>query len=126
MKRLLACVMLVAALAAPAAAATTSEITVTAEGRSSTMPDMATANFAISTFAASAASATSDNNSRYNRLLEALDKLGIAKSDVRTTSFSLNYNPPPKPPDVPQQGARYGYQVMRGVSVTVHQLGLVG
>jgi uncharacterized protein YggE len=126
MTRLLACALLVAALAAPAAAATPSQITVTAEGRSSTMPDMATANFAISTFAPAAASATSDNNARYTRLLDALTKLGIAKSDVRTTSFSLNYNPPPKPPDVPQQGARYGYQVMRGVSVTVHQLALVG
>lgn len=126
MSRLLALGALLVVFAAPAAAATPSEITVTAEGRSSTMPDMATANFTISTNAATAAAATSENNSRYDRLLEAMGRLGIAKSDVRTTSFSLNFNPPPKPPDVPQQGQRYGYSVYRGVSVTVHQIALAG
>jgi uncharacterized protein YggE len=126
MTRLLALAVLFVLFAAPAAAAAPSQITVTAEGRSSTMPDMATANFTIATSAQSAAAATSDNNARYNRLLEALAKLGIAKGDVRTASFSLNYNPPPKPPEVPQQGVRYGYQVLRGITVTVHELSLVG
>ncbi len=126
MTRLLALAMLFGLLAAPAAAAAPSQITVTAEGRSSTMPDMAAAGFTISTNAATATAATSDNNTRYNRLLDALRQLGIAKDDIRTTSFGLNYNPPPKPPDVPQQGQRYGYTVNRDVSVTVHQLALVG
>ncbi|HKU67912.1 MAG TPA: SIMPL domain-containing protein [Candidatus Baltobacteraceae bacterium] len=126
MTRLLALAALFMLFAAPAAAAAPSEITVTAEGRSSTMPDMASANFTISTNASSAAAATSENNARYNRLLEALARLGIAKSDIRTTSFSLNFNPPPRPPDAAQPGQRYGYFVYRGVGVTVRQLSLVG
>lgn len=126
MSRFFLFLALIAMLGAPVAAAQLSEITVTADGLASTMPDMARASFTVSTNAATAAAATTENNSRYERLLSGLHALGIAQSDIRTTSFSLNYNPPPKPPDVPQQGQRYGYFVYRGVEVTVHRLALVG
>ncbi len=126
MTRVLAAATLFALLAAPAAAATPTQITVTAEGRSNTLPDMASAAFTISTNASDAAAATSDNNSRYERLLHAFSGLGIAQGDVRTTSFNMNYNAPPAPPDTPQPGQRYGYFVYRGVSVTIRRLALVG
>ncbi len=126
MTRLLAAIVLAVSVLAPAAAAQLSEITVTAEGRASAMPDMATASFAISTYATTAASATSDNNERYERLLHALRGLGISENDVRTTSFNVSYNPPPTPPATPEQGARYGYTVSRGMNVTVRRLSLVG
>jgi uncharacterized protein len=125
MTRLLVLAALFALFTAPAAAAP-SQITVTADGRSSTMPDIATANFTISTNASTAAAATSDNNARYDRLLATLERLGIAKNDIRTTTFSLNFNAPPTPPDVPGQGQRYGYFVYRGISVTVRRISLVG
>lgn len=117
---------LLATLTAPAAAAAPSLITVTAQGHSSTMPDMASASFNISTNARTADAATSDNNARYNRLLQALAKLGIGKSEVQTNSYGVNYNPPPKPPEVPQQGQRYGYSADRSISVTVRRLADVG
>lgn len=115
-------------LAAPAAAAAAAppEITVTAQGRSSTMPDMATVSLAISTFASSADRALSDNNTRYNRLVQALTGVGIAKSDVQTSSFNLNYNPPPEPPQKPSPDQRYGYTVQRWLTISVHRLPLVG
>ncbi|HLI95648.1 MAG TPA: SIMPL domain-containing protein [Candidatus Baltobacteraceae bacterium] len=126
MTRLLAAIALAVSVCAPAAAAQFSEITVTAEGRSTAMPDMATASFAISTYASTAASATSDNNERYGRLLDSLRALGIKESDIRTTSFNVSYNPPPQPPAMPDQGVRYGYTVSRGIDVTVRRLSLVG
>lgn len=126
MTRLFIFLALLAMLGAPVAAAQSSEITVTAQGSASTMPDMARASFTISTDAGTAAAATSENNSRYERLLSGLRALGIAQSDIRTTSLSLSYNPPPKPPDSPQPGQRYGYFVYRGLEVTVHRLTLVG
>lgn len=126
MTRLLALAALFALLGAPATAAPLSQITVTAQGRSSIMPDMATANFAISTYAQTAAAALSENNARYERLLHALTGLGIAKGDIQTGSFGLNYNPPPKPPDLPQQGQRYGYTASRTISVTVRRLASTG
>jgi uncharacterized protein YggE len=118
--------VLAAATLAPAAAAQISEITVTADGHSTAMPDMATATFAISTYASTAGSATSDNNERYRRLLNALQQLGLREDDVRTTAFNVSYNPPPKAPAVPEQGVRYGYTVYRGITVTVHRLAAVG
>lgn len=126
MRRFFLTLALFAMACLPVAAAQLSEITVTAQGRASTMPDMARASFTISTGAATASAATSENNSRYERLLNGLRALGIAQSDVRTTSFTLNYNPPPRPPDSPQPGQRYGYFVYRGVEVSVHRLGLTG
>ncbi|HET9095672.1 MAG TPA: SIMPL domain-containing protein [Candidatus Baltobacteraceae bacterium] len=126
MTRLFIFLALLAMLGAPVAAAQPCEITVTAQGSASTMPDMARASFTISTAAGTAAAATSENNSRYDRLLSGLRALGIAPSDIRTTSLSLSYNPPPKPPDAPQPGQRYGYFVYRGLEVTVHRLALVG
>lgn len=126
MKRSFMAAALFAIFAAPAAAASVTPITVTAEGRASAMPDMATAAFTVSTNSAGAASATSDNNARYERLLRALHGFGIADADIRTTSFSLTYNPPPSPPEVPQQGQRYGYAVYRSVSVIVRRIASVG
>ena len=126
MTRLLSLAALFALLAAPAAAAAPSLITVTAQGQSSIMPDMASASFTIATSADTAGAATSDNNARYNRVLQALARLDIAKSDIQTTSYSLSYNPPPKPPEIPQRGQQYGYSADRSISVTVHRLPDVG
>jgi uncharacterized protein YggE len=119
--------LLAAPLARPAAAASPTQITVTGEGTATAMPDMATESFTISTNSDTAAAAASDNNARYERLLKALEGLGIAKSDIRTTSYNVNYSPPPQPePGTPVQPVRerYGYFVYRGISVTLHKLDL--
>jgi len=126
MTRILSLTALFALLAAPAAAAAPTLITVTAQGQSSTMPDMASASFTIATNADTAGAATSDNKARYNRVLAALAGIGIGKSDIETTSYGLSYNPPPKPPDVPAQGQIYGYSANRSLRVTVHRLTEVG
>jgi uncharacterized protein YggE len=125
MTRLLATLVLVGLAVAPARAAF-SDITVTVDGHSSAMPDIARIAFTIATAAADAASATSENNTRYNRLLPALRRLGVAESDIRTTSFNVSYNPPPRAPEMPQPGVRYGYSVYRSVNVTVRRLASVG
>lgn len=104
-------------------------ITVTAQGRATAAPDMATENFTIATNAESAAAATSDNNTRYDRLVRALESLGIAHADIRTTFYNLSYTPPPQPrAGVPRPpvAERYGYFVNRSITVTLHRLDLVG
>lgn len=104
-------------------------ITVTGQGVSTAMPDMATEQFTISTNSDSAAQATSDNNARYERLSKALQALGIASADIRTTSYNVNYTPPPQPQrgvPVPPAPERSGYFVYRGITVTLHNLALVG
>lgn len=104
-------------------------ITVTGQGISSSMPDMATEMFTISTNSDSASQATSDNNARYERLTKALEALGIPSADIRTTSYNVNYTPPPQPQpgaQLPPVRERSGYFVYRGVTVTLHRLALVG
>lgn len=123
-------VLPLAASAAPAKAAAT-QIMVTGQGTASAMPDMATETFTIATNAQSAAAATSDNNVRYDRLAKGLEGLGIAHGDIRTTSYNVNYTPPPDPqPEsggaMPPVRERTGYFVYRGVTVTLHRLSLVG
>lgn len=115
-------------VAAPAATAP-AVITVTGQGRSTAAPDMATETFTIATNADSAAAATGDNNNRYNRFLKAVEGLGVAHADIRTTGFNVSYNPPPQPQPgqmPPQPPQRYGYFVNRSIEVTLHNLTLVG
>lgn len=131
MKTLLAFLALsvLAAPAVPARAAAPTLITVTGQGHVSVAPDMATETFTIATNADSAAAATSDNNSRYERFLAAIKALGVPASDIRTTGFNVSYTPPPQPQPgnaEPQPPQRYGYFVNRSVEVTLHKLALVG
>jgi uncharacterized protein len=111
-------------------------VTVSAQGRASAPPDMATESFTISTNSDTAAAAASDNNARYERLMRALQSMGVAHGDIQTTSYNLSYTPPPQaqsgqgeppgqaPPGVPQQ--RYGYFVNRSIQVTLTRLQMVG
>ena len=127
MRTLQTAVFLALAVLAPAvASAAPTEITVTGEGTASATPDMATESFTISTNAASAAGAMSENNTRYNRLEASLHALGVMNADIETTSYTLNYTPRPQPPDTPQPGQRYGYFVDRAIDVTLHRTTLVG
>lgn len=133
MTRIILAALAAASLLAPAAAvaASPTQIVVTGQGSATAMPDMATENFTISTNADRAADAAGDNNARYERLTKALTALGIAASDIRTTSYNVSYTPPP-PPQPAQPGGvipqreRTGYFVYRGISVTLHRLAQVG
>ncbi len=130
MFRVLLAALAGAAVLVPAAvSAAPTQITVIGQGVSTAMPDMATEQFTISTNSDSAAAAVSDNNARYDRLSRGLEALGIAHTDIRTTSYNVNYSPPPQPQPgaaLPPVRERSGYFVYRGVSVTLHQLPLVG
>lgn len=123
--RILTIMLLLASAALPAAAATTS-IVVTGTGTVSAAPDMATVSFTINTYAATAESALSANNVRFNRFESAMRGLGVANADVQTTGFNLNYNAPPTPPQAPSPGQRYGYNASRSIDVVVHRLMLAG
>lgn len=115
-------------------------ITVSAQGRASAQPDMATETLTISTNAASAAAATADNNSRFQRLTTSLASIGVPKSAIQTVSYGISYAPPPNPvpasagntagegaPPMPRPiGQPSGYFVNRSVQVTLSRVDLVG
>lgn len=113
-------------------------ITVSAQGRASAQPDMATETLTISTNAATAAAATADNNSRFARLMSGLESIGVPKSDIQTVSYAISYTPPASPaPAMTVPGAAgaplpvpgtqpSGYFVNRSVQVTLTRLDLTG
>jgi uncharacterized protein len=111
------------ALAAPPAA---TEITVSGTGSVSLPPNVATVNAAVETNAANANGAVTQNNAIYNRIVTALEQLGVARGDISLAYYNVNYNPRPAVAPVSPNGERYGYTVSRGFMVKVRDIAKAG
>ena len=70
--------------------------------------------------------AVSQNNQIYERVVAALEKLGVARGDVTLAYYNVNYNPPPHVMPPASNGERYGYTVSRTFSVKVRSIGKAG
>jgi uncharacterized protein YggE len=92
-------------------------IAVTGQGSVSRAPDLATVAATIVTSDDNATRALSENNRRYAALLAKLGTLGIAASDITSTSLQSYFNPRPK--NEAQGGAPFGFVVTRNVAVNV-------
>jgi uncharacterized protein YggE len=99
------------------------QITVTGEATVSTRPDIARLTLGTRTEPQSTAErALNDLTTRFNRVLEAVQKAGVAEEDVRTTQFSLD----------PQYDFLEGRQQLRGyvasenVIVTIRDFDIIG
>jgi hypothetical protein len=116
--------------AAPALAADSlagkTKITVSGSGSVTLPPDMATVNASVETNAANANDAVAHNNATYDRIVGALEKVGIARSDVTLAYYNVNYNPKPQTMPPHPDGERYGYTVSRGFNVKVRDIGKAG
>ena len=92
-------------------------------------PDIATVNATITTNAPDAASAVSQNNSRYDSSVAAVMRAGVARSDVTLSYYNVNYMPKPQPQPGEVQvptGQQWGYTVTRSFAVKVHALAKAG
>jgi hypothetical protein len=126
MKRLAAAMALLVLLGAlPAPAAAPAEITVSGNGTVTLPPDLATMDATVETNAESINDAISENNARYERVVAALGRAGIARTDVTLSNYNVNYNPKPKFVR-PNDEQRYGYTVNRSFSVKVHRIAMAG
>ncbi len=128
MKRTFICLLVIFAFPAAAAAAGTAgtKITVAGAGSVALPPNVATVQAAVETNASGANEAVAQNNAVYDRIVAALQRLGIARDDVTLSYYNVNYTPRPQTP--PQNGAeeRYGYTVSRGFSVKVRRIADAG
>ena len=105
----------------PTIAATSTLLTLTADGRSARVPDMAVFSAGVTSQGKTAGEAMSANAADMNRVIAALKKAGIADKDVQTSSINLNpiYGQPVVGPNgqVVQEPRIVGYQANNSVTV---------
>jgi len=129
MKHIIASLVLAASLCAPAIAQPTtvyaapppeSTLTLQGDGLVTRAPDVAKLNVQIVSNDDNATLSSSKNNDIFNALKAGLAGIGLAPSDLATTSYNVVFVPhPPRglPPE--QQQPRYGYITTRSLTVTV-------
>ena len=105
----------------PTIAAANTLLTLTADGRSARVPDMAVFSAGVTSQGKTAGEAMSANAADMNRVIAALKKAGIADKDVQTSSINLNplYGQPMVGPNgqVVQEPRIVGYQANNTVTV---------
>lgn len=105
----------------PSIAASSTLLSLTAQGKSTRTPDLAVFNAGVVTQGATANEALSANAAAMNRVIATLKKTGIADKDIQTSQISLNpvYSQPEYGPNgVPRQEPRItGYQAVNNVTI---------
>jgi hypothetical protein len=96
---------------------------VTAEGRTTRVPDVATIRAGVVAQGATAAAALGDNASRMEKVLAALRRAGIAPRDIATATVALSpqYRYAENVPPVIT-----GYQATNGVTIRFRDVGKAG
>lgn len=94
-----------------------------ASGEVKVKPDMALLNVGITTEAATAQAAMSENAAKMNAVVAALKAKGVAEADIQTSGLSLN---PQYRYGANQPPVRTGYQASNLVTVRVRALPRVG
>jgi uncharacterized protein YggE len=98
-------------------------LSVSAEGRVESAPDMATISLGVTTEGATAQAALQANAQRMNALTQSLRRAGIAERDIQTSNVSVN----PQYAYVENRPPRItGYQANNQVSVRVRNLDRLG
>ncbi len=97
-------------------------LTINAEGRVTSTPDLAVFSAGVVSQGKTASQALSANSADMSRVITALKRAGIAERDIQTSNLSLNpiYQPQRSLPDgtiTPAQPTIIGYQANNTVSV---------
>lgn len=129
MKRTLICLLAgFAALSSGtiALAAPTTEISASGSASISLPPDIATVSAVVETTSENANDAIARNNAVYDRIVAALEKLGITRGDITLAYYNIRYNPRPNPAPTNPSNEQYGYTVSRNFAVKVRSIGKAG
>jgi uncharacterized protein YggE len=104
-----------------ALAATSTLLSLSAQGKSARTPDLAIFSAGVVTQGATASEALAANAAAMNRVIATLKKAGLADKDIQTSQISLNpvYSQPEYGPNgMPRQEPRItGYQAVNNVSI---------
>jgi uncharacterized protein YggE len=115
----------------PVVAAGNTLLSLSAEGRSDKVPDLALFSAGVTNQGKTAGEALSANAADMNKVIAALKKAGIEARDIQTSNLSLNpvYQPQRQLPDgtiEPAQPKIIGYQVYNTVNVRQRNLAQFG
>jgi uncharacterized protein YggE len=113
------------------------QFVVTAEGKVTAPPDVATVDFSVqSTISKNIGDIVKDGNTKMNAIIAALTVLKIDKADIQTNQYQLNpiYNYPvvTNAPmiggssSVSTQTVLQGYQLTQGITIKIRDLNTVG
>ena len=121
---------------------TSTLLSISSEGRSQRIPDLALFNAGVVSQGSTAAEAMADNSRRMDAVIAALKRSGIAPRDIQTSAITLQprySNPeleaqivarqtrqPYVPPANPGPPRIIGYEARNSVSVRVRKLGEMG
>lgn len=110
----------------PAIAAASTLLTVSADGRSNRVPDLAVFSAGVTTQGATAGEAMSANAAAMTRVIAALKKAGVAEKDIQTSSIQLNpvYGRPVVDPNgqMAQEPRIVGYQALNLVTIRARDI----
>jgi uncharacterized protein len=102
-------------------------IQVSATGTVTATPDQATLSLAVETTAANAADAVRENAGKMQRIMKALDGLGIPKDHVATTSYDVQPQyARQRPEDADKPPSITGYRASNMLQVTLDDVTLPG
>lgn len=115
---------------APVVAPGNAVLTLSADGKSTRMPDLALFSAGVTTQAKTAAAALSENADRMNAVITALKASGIAERDIQTSNLSVNpvYGQPRADANgnVTGDPIIIGYQASNQVEVKQRKIGNYG
>lgn len=120
--------LLLIALPSVAADGERERIIVTGEGSVAVAPDMAVVQMTVTREGKTAREALSENSAAMRKVLDAMSKEGIAKSDLQTANFSIspNYTRPSRNASDYEAPRIVGYTVRNGLTVRVRDMAKVG
>ncbi len=115
-----------ATTAVSAAQSKPTQIVVTGTASVTVPPDEATVAASVVTTAPRAADAVSENSAAYERVVLAITRTGVARSDISLSYYNVNDVPKPEVPPNPPVYERYGYTVTRSFSIRVRAIAQAG
>ncbi len=105
---------------------------VSGEGRVELVPDKAIVNLSVETAGKNLEDVQDDNRKKMKRVMGRLEKLGIKKEHIQTSSLAVTPQYPPRPrrqsnpPAIPYIPKIIGYTVSHSLAVKVLDLEIVG
>jgi len=109
--------------AAASAPAMPRYITVVGRGKASVEPDIVILQVGVETKAPEVTQAMDNNDEIMGEILAALDEMGIAEEDIRTTNYRIYFDEGYRSPEMQEEPV---YRVSNMVMVTIRDLGAAG